>query len=379
MNTLLITADVTSALYLIVIAIGLFQVPKGTSKSTRCFAYTIWFTIVGLVAETLICVFEGKAEYSVLLLALHTLASVTLDLIVISYSFYLFDLISESRKNFKKIFTYVISALCTADILLVFVGIITGKLFEISEGKLIPGPLDPFFGAVPAICFLMMVVLYVVRFKDFRIKSPVFVVLIVLVPTVATVLLKLSSSVRYGYSGSAISLAVVFVVIQTRIIAETQAAAIKYSDISVTDQLTGLRNRRGYIKLTENLSPEKVVGVAFVDINSLKAVNDEFGHEAGDELIKKVADICKETVTCGTAFRISGDEFVCIAEKADPKDFEDCMANLRNVIFANDRIAAMGYAIGKGKDIKRLVNLAEHGMYEDKERYYKETGKDRRR
>ena len=87
MNTLLITADITSALYLIVIAIGLFQIPKGTSKSTRCFAYTIWFTIVGLVAETLICVFEGKAEYSVLLLALHTLASVILDLIVISYSF----------------------------------------------------------------------------------------------------------------------------------------------------------------------------------------------------------------------------------------------------------------------------------------------------
>ncbi|MBR1649579.1 MAG: hypothetical protein IJ691_00270 [Lachnospiraceae bacterium] len=55
------------------------------------------------------------------------------------------------------------------------------------------------------------------------------------------------------------------------------------------------------------------------------------------------------------------------------------MANLRNEIFANDRIAAMGYAIGKGEDIKRLVNLAEHGMYEDKERYYKETGKDRRR
>ena len=379
MNTILIAANITSFLYMIIIAIGLMQVPKTTSRSTRFFSYCVWLAIIGLIAEAVLCVFEGKSEYSILLLILNYLATVTLDLIVIVYSFYLNDLISESRKNFKRVVSYIITILCIIDFILNTAGIITGKLIDIIDGYTVAGPLDRFFGLIPAVCFLLMVILYIVRFKDFRIKSPVFVVLIVLVPAVATVFLKLSSSVRYGYAGTALSLAVVYVVIQNRIIAETQASAMMYSNISVTDMLTGLRNRRGYTEIIESLPAEAQVGVAFVDINSLKAVNDELGHKAGDELIKKVADILKKTVKKGTACRISGDEFVCIVENVDREAFEYSMTRLKSEVLYNDRIAAVGHDIGKGKDFRELVKSAEKMMYQDKERYYRETGKDRRK
>ncbi len=379
MNTILIAANITSVFYILIIAVGLLQGPKSALRSSRFFGGCIWLSIGGLIAETGICFFEGKPEYSILLLILNYLATAILDVIVIVYSFYLNDLISESRKNFKKIISYIVTILCIIDFVFNTVGIITGKLIDIIDGYVVPGPLDRFFGLIPALCFLLMVILYIVRFKDFRIKSPVFIVLIVLVPAVATVFLKLSSSVRYGYAGTALSLAVVYVVIQNRIIAETHASAMMYSNISITDQLTGLRNRRGYTEIIDGLSKEAPVGVAFVDINSLKAVNDKLGHKAGDELIIRVADILKKTVKLGTACRISGDEFVCIAENVDREDFEYCMTRLKSEVYYNDRIAAVGHDIGMGCDFKEIVKSAEKMMYQDKERYYRETGKDRRK
>ena len=99
----------------------------------------------------------------------------------------------------------------------------------------------------------------------------------------------------------------------------------------------------------------------------------------GDELIIRVADILKKTVKFGTACRISGDEFVCIVENVDREDFEYCMTRLKSEVYYNDRIAAVGHDIGMGCDFKEIVKSAEKMMYQDKERYYRETGKDRRK
>lgn len=85
-----------------------------------------------------------------------------------------------------------------------------------------------------------------------------------------------------------------------------------------------------------------------------------------------------KSVPGGTACRISGDEFVCIVRKAGTDSFEAAMRTLKKVLFDNDQIAAVGYSAGKGSSFKELVNSAEKMMYEDKERFYRETGRDSR-
>ncbi|MBP5745093.1 MAG: GGDEF domain-containing protein, partial [Lachnospiraceae bacterium] len=148
---------------------------------------------------------------------------------------------------------------------------------------------------------------------------------------------------------------------------------------SENDMLTGLNNRRAYQMVIDSCVGEKQVGVAFADVNSLKAVNDSKGHEAGDRLIQKVADLLKEAVPEGTVFRISGDEFVCIVKDADTNEFTMIMKRLGDILSQNDRVASLGYDIGEEKDIYDIIKAAEQMMYADKERYYKETGRDRRR
>jgi len=63
--------------------------------------------------------------------------------------------------------------------------------------------------------------------------------------------------------------------------------------MSFYDPLTGLKNRRGYEDIINNLSEEDNVSVVFCDANGLKTTNDNFGHLSEDELINKIANIIR--------------------------------------------------------------------------------------
>jgi len=87
--------------------------------------------------------------------------------------------------------------------------------------------------------------------------------------------------------------------------AEVQAA---------TDALTGLRNRRALNMVLDGLTAEKIAyGMMHIDLDYFKAVNDTFGHAAGDTVLKFVARVLeRETRRDDTVARIGGDEFVVV-------------------------------------------------------------------
>lgn len=121
------------------------------------------------------------------------------------------------------------------------------------------------------------------------------------------------------------------------------------------------------------------VAVVFCDANGLKAVNDNLGHASGDEFIKRIAKIICNVFPEGEACRISGDEFVCIVKGMNPEDFRKKMHNFDDIVREEGRIVAFGYETGSGKQFLELVKSAEKMMYSDKQQYYLEIGKDRRR
>ena len=379
MNTILIATDFVAALFIIVIIIGLYEVPKEVLKPTRLFRICMWFVFVGLVTEIFICVFDGNENLSLLNLLLNFAGYIMIDLLTITYAYYIYYLVEESVRHITKKMAYVVTVLCFIEIMFYMIGTICKKLFTISDGYYTRGPWHVYSGTLSAVSFLIMCVFYIFKYRSFRIRSRFFVVLIVAVPLIATIMLHLDTNEGFGYLGAAISMNVVYAVLESKIIAEAVADARMYSEISENDMLTGLKNRRAYQIVIDSCIDEKLVGVAFADVNSLKAVNDSKGHEAGDKLIQKVANLLKETVPEGTVFRISGDEFVCIVKDVDSDSFTKIVKRLGEVLRENDRIASFGYDIGKEKDIYDIIKAAEQMMYADKERYYKETGKDRRR
>ncbi|BBY03795.1 GGDEF domain-containing protein [Mycobacterium seoulense] len=104
---------------------------------------------------------------------------------------------------------------------------------------------------------------------------------------------------------------------------ELESANEEISRLSVTDELTGLNNRRGFYLLAEQkLRGAHHLGhdcvLAFLDIDGLKRVNDEQGHDAGDTLIKDLARVLRGVRReSDIVARLGGDEFCVMVTESD--------------------------------------------------------------
>ncbi len=160
-------------------------------------------------------------------------------------------------------------------------------------------------------------------------------------------------------------------------------------EISMTDALTGMYNRRSYDKdklaIKSSPLPENLV-LFSMDDNNLKTVNDTLGHNIGDELIKNASRCLSAAIgPLGTVYRVGGDEFFAIATSDDPekirKDISELTKNYDGT-YPNKLNISVGYASLRAHpeaSFDELENLADVNMYEEKDRYYRENHIDRRR
>ncbi|WP_162613196.1 diguanylate cyclase domain-containing protein [Lachnoclostridium sp. An169] len=167
---------------------------------------------------------------------------------------------------------------------------------------------------------------------------------------------------------------------------ETQSRQIreqteKLERMSFEDGLTGLFNRNRFNEEMENDAKEYPdgLGVAYFDINGLKAVNDHFGHRAGDDLICRTAHHIS-SVFAGKTYRIGGDEFVVVVTDMSGDDFRQGLADVHSRM-KNDGIkTAIGYSWREeGCNAREQFEEADREMYADKARFYSGQKNDKRR
>ncbi|RZB35025.1 MAG: hypothetical protein SRB1_00793 [Desulfobacteraceae bacterium Eth-SRB1] len=158
---------------------------------------------------------------------------------------------------------------------------------------------------------------------------------------------------------------------------------IELSEYSVTDSLTALYNRRHFeSRLREEISRAKRYGhnlsLIMFDIDDFKQCNDILGHQAGDELLKKIGSITKNNIR-GTdiPFRYGGDEFAVLLAECDIKGAEAVANKLVEAVsnypfFAdNEKIPFRKTTISCGvasysKGMKDFIGEADKLLYEAK-------------
>ena len=159
--------------------------------------------------------------------------------------------------------------------------------------------------------------------------------------------------------------------------------------ISMTDELSDLNNRRCYEEDLDALKSgrlESDLVVFSVDVNGLKAVNDTKGHAAGDELIKGAAACLALSIgPKGKAYRTGGDEFMAIVHTESPESIREKIqekASEWRGEYSDKLTMSVGYAAyadHPDATVDDLEHIADASMYVEKDRYYRETGIDRRR
>jgi diguanylate cyclase (GGDEF)-like protein len=148
------------------------------------------------------------------------------------------------------------------------------------------------------------------------------------------------------------------------------------------DPLTGLSNRRNFIESLENRIARcqrygENCALLFLDVNDLKAVNDQHGHGAGDALLVRLAEILRrQTRASDVAARIGGDEFALLLDHLDADQVENKIAYLvtqfshENCTYAGKKLpfgAAIGYCFVGPKDtVEDLMSHADAAMYRAK-------------
>ena len=162
----------------------------------------------------------------------------------------------------------------------------------------------------------------------------------------------------------------------------------KFRHKAYHDLMTGLRNKNCYEDDITELRKEigedaSSHGLRYVacDINGLKQVNDDLGHAAGDDYIKSAAKALKDSLESSRAiYRTGGDEFCAVYIGVPAEKVDEEVEKLRKSFGVGRYSFSIGcVAAAQGEDILDTANRADEVMMEEKRRYYREKGVDRRR
>ena len=151
--------------------------------------------------------------------------------------------------------------------------------------------------------------------------------------------------------------------------------AKRAEELSFQDKLTGLRNRNYLESLGDNLVNESLpVSVIMMDCNFLKRTNDLYGHEMGDELLRRTASVLRRAAgEKFVAMRVGGDEFLLICPRTDRESAREVVQDLRhNLAAASDKVLTVSASFGvataeaPGCTLTEIYDVADRNMYQEK-------------
>ena len=170
--------------------------------------------------------------------------------------------------------------------------------------------------------------------------------------------------------------------IEKQVVQEREYATslIEAEERATKDQLTGVKNKRAYADEEEHLNTQIQAGVEVkfaiivCDLNGLKQVNDNQGHQAGDDYIKEGCMVLCDAFARSPVYRIGGDEFVAIAQGKDYEMIENRLGKIDRANKRNDKANSVTMAVGWAKFSKEdrfvsdVFDRADSAMYENKKK-----------
>jgi diguanylate cyclase (GGDEF)-like protein/PAS domain S-box-containing protein len=167
-----------------------------------------------------------------------------------------------------------------------------------------------------------------------------------------------------------------------------KAALEEVQELSFTDPMTGLPNRRFYTErfietLAYSRAHQQLSALIYIDLDNFKSLNESFGHDKGDLLLRQVAKRIKDTVRdTDIVMRISGDKFLILLEKLAPSasvakiETESLMTKLLSILSLPYQLSglehfsscSMGATLfgDQQESSTEVLNKAELAMYQAK-------------
>lgn len=154
---------------------------------------------------------------------------------------------------------------------------------------------------------------------------------------------------------------------------------LKSLSLAIVDELTGLRNRRGFDALAEHTIAmcrrvDEPATLLYFDLDDFKAVNDDLGHAAGDRVLRRFAKHLRETFRdSDVVARVGGDEFCVLLTSATTEDIHRPLSLLKGRLEMSGGEPLVSFSVGiapydpsRHTSARALVEEADQRMYEEK-------------
>ena len=153
------------------------------------------------------------------------------------------------------------------------------------------------------------------------------------------------------------------------------------------DVMTGLYNRAFFDETLHRLENDRrdPISVIIIDLNNLKITNDRYGHQVGDQLIRRTGEVLKASLDDGyIAARIGGDEFILILPDTNAQTAAAIMERVESLVVMNNKFyrePELSFSLGTatsapGLSLERVISQADHAMYSYKGQYYRSRRED---
>jgi diguanylate cyclase (GGDEF)-like protein len=199
------------------------------------------------------------------------------------------------------------------------------------------------------------------------------VILVAALAEVAFLALTLVGSPGAGFSVVFCAVLVSTAVMAVRLATLHQAWRQQLAESSCTDPLTGLLNRRGLDRASDEAFSDlarrgRTVTLLLIDLDLFKAYNDTHGHHAGDELLRWTADRLKDAVRPSDAVaRLGGDEFALLLTDTDRETVEPALARIREALEERvDHCVGWASAPEDGLTFDELYRASDADLYQCK-------------
>ena len=152
----------------------------------------------------------------------------------------------------------------------------------------------------------------------------------------------------------------------------------KLEIMSTIDSLTGIKNRNVMNNRVDRIvagQEPMPMAVLFADLNGLKRMNDEQGHNAGDNMLRAAASILGGAFHDGEVYRAGGDEFMVLVPEIGEDELQKRVARVHLLAGKTEDVRfSIGVCYGE-TNIRRAMRLADERMYTEKSAYYEEHPK----
>lgn len=154
------------------------------------------------------------------------------------------------------------------------------------------------------------------------------------------------------------------------------------------DVMTGMYNRTYFEEVLSDLESKRhdPVSIIIADLNGLKTTNDTLGHHAGDNLIRRAAEVLKAGCDNGfVAARIGGDEFAIVMPDTNAEVTDETIERIRALVVLNNKyyrdpelsISLGGATSHANTSLEKVISMADNAMYIDKGDHYRRRRNDK--